>query len=207
MAIQIEEPRTVIANTSGPAPVLYRLSVEQFGRMIDAGVFGESDRVELLDGVLVKKMTKNDPHNCVIIQLGYLLRQLVAAGYTVTEEKSVVLSPRWRPEPDIAVALGSPQRYRTHVPSASDLLLLIEVADSSYATDREDKWRGYASAGVPQYWIVDLGNRHVEVYTRPEGDGQAAGYRDTVSFREDEDVPLTLEGQKFGKIAVKDILP
>ena len=90
----------------------YRLTVEQFEKMIDAGVFPDRPRVELLGGVLFRKMTKNDPHDFAVDFLGSVLNRLLEPAWLAREEKSVVLGKFWRPEPDIAVVRGPRERYR-----------------------------------------------------------------------------------------------
>jgi hypothetical protein len=124
---------------SGIVP--YRLTVRQFEQMIDAGVFGDEDHVELLGGLLVDKMVKKDPHNFSVGELGEALRDIVKPDWIVREEKSVVLGRSWRPEPDIAVARGPGTRYRSSAPRRADLGLLAEVADASYQIDRGKKRR------------------------------------------------------------------
>ncbi len=76
-----------------------------------------------------------------------------------------------------------------------------------YPFDRGIKWHGYAAAGVPVYWIVDLTRRSVEVYTDPTGQGETAEYHGFKSYGEGDRVPVVIEGQELGTIAVKDILP
>jgi Uma2 family endonuclease len=210
-----QETRTVIsaAPASGSYPttgrsglVPYRLTVRQFEKMIDAGVFRDDDHVELLGGLLVDKMVKHDPHNFSVGELGELLRDILKPGWAVREEKSVVLGLFWRPEPDIAIARGPRDRYRSKGPRRADLGMLIEVADTSYAKDRGTKWRKYAASGVSVYWIVNLPLRQIEVYSAPSGRGKSAGYGDTKTYGPDEEVPLILEGHEWGRIKVSAVL-
>ena len=84
---------------------------------------------------------------------------------------------------------------------------LIEVADVSYAKDRGLKWRRYASVGVGHYWIVNLKQKRIEVYSQPEGRGKAAGFKEVAFYGPDDEVPVILEGQERGRIAVRDVLP
>lgn len=187
--------------------VFYRLTVRQFVKMIDAGVFPDGAHVELLGGVLVDKMTKNDPHNFSVHRLDKTLGRLLSTDWIVREEKSVTLGRFWRPEPDLAVVRGPDDLYRTRAPQAKDIGLVIEVADVSYAKDRGAKWRGYAAARVRIYWIVNITARQVEVYTDPTGRGLAAKYRDCVIYDADAEVPVVIEDREVGRIAVRDILP
>ncbi len=189
---------------SGLVP--YRLTVRQFERMIDAGIFRDEDHVELLGGLLVDKMLKQDPHNFSVGELAEAFRDIPDRDWIAREEKSVVLGRFWRPEPDIAVARGPRERYRSKGPRRADLAMLVEVADSSYAKDRGTKWRKYAASGVSVYWIVNLPLRQVEVYTAPAGRGKSAGYRDIKIYGADEEVPLVLEGRELGRIKVSEVL-
>ncbi len=183
----------------------YRMSVRQFERMIGAGLFPDRARVELLGGVLCRKMTKNDPHDFAVDLLGATLNRLLEPAWFAREEKSVVLGKFWRPEPDIAVVRAPRERYRDRAPRAADLGLLIEVSDVSYATDRGVKWRRYAAVGVSTYWIVNLAQKRIEVYGRPSGRGRAAAFQDVAFYGADGEVPLVLDGRELGCIAVKDL--
>jgi Uma2 family endonuclease len=187
--------------------VPYCLTVRQFSKMIDAQVFRDEDHVELLGGLLVDKMTKNDPHDFAIDTLGAILAQALAPGWIARQEKSVVLGRFWRPEPDIAVARGPRDRYRDKAPRPVDLAALIEVADTSYSIDRGAKWRKYAAAKIATYWIVNLPLRQIEVYTAPSGRGKSAGYRDVTIHGEDDEVPLIIEGRELVRIKVREVLP
>ena len=97
------------------------------------------------------------------------------------EEKSLKLGRFWRPSP-IAVLRGPNERYRSSDPTSTDVSLLIEVADSSYATDRGEKWRAYAAARIPIYWIVNLDKNQIEVYCDPIGRGKKASYRQATTL-------------------------
>jgi Uma2 family endonuclease len=194
-----------LATSSGLVP--YLVTVRQFERMIDARIFSDGDHVELLGGLLVDKMTKNDPHNFTVGELGEALRAIVKRDRVVREEKPVVLGRFSRPEPDLAVARGPRERYRSVAPKPPDLGLLIEVADTTYLKDRGKKWAQYAASRIPVYWIVNLPERRVEVYTEPSGRGKAASYQSTVMYGPDDQVPVILEGRERGRLKVREILP
>jgi Uma2 family endonuclease len=174
--------------------------------MIESGIFPDSSRVELLAGILVDKMTKNDPHDFTVGQLAERLRALLPAGWILREEKSVVLGKRDRPEPDIAVARGQHRDYSHRAPGPADLGMLIEVADTTYAKDRGLKWSRDARAGIPIYWIVNLPLQEVEVYSTVIGSGKTAGYRDSSRFRIGDELTVVIDGKEVGRIAVKEFL-
>jgi Uma2 family endonuclease len=185
----------------------YRLTVDQFERMIAAGVLTEDDHVELLGGLLAEQMTKHAPHNFSASRLRKLLERRLGDDWVVFQEGAVKFGQSWRPEPDLAVVLGPDDRYRRVLPSGKEVLLLVEVAESSYPTDRGVKWHGYAAAGVPVYWIVDLDRRVVEVHTSPTGRGKTAKYREIATFGPGDDIPVVVAGRAVGTIAVREILP
>jgi Uma2 family endonuclease len=187
---------------------LFRVSVKRFLKMIDAGIFADGARVELLAGVLTTKMTKNPPHNFATHRLSRGLQALpLLAGWTVRDEKSVQLGRFWRPEPDIVVARGPDDLYRTRDPHGDELVLIVEVSDTTYPQDRGLKWRGYAAARVPLYWIVNLPDRRIEVYTDPVGRGPLAKYQTCTLYDDKTTVSVVIDGGDVGRIAVRDILP
>ncbi|HEX8199124.1 MAG TPA: Uma2 family endonuclease [Isosphaeraceae bacterium] len=193
------------ATDSGVVP--YRLTLRQFETMIDAGVFPEGTRVELLGGMLVDKMTKNPPHSIASGQTRDLLARIVPPGWYVDEEKPIALGLEDRPEPDVTVVLGRRNDYRDRAPGPKHLALVVEVSDVSYGKDRGEKWWRYAAARVRTYWIVHLAARQVEVYTDPTGRGKAACYRACVIHGADAEVPVVIEDHEVGRIAVREILP
>jgi len=195
------------SGVSGPRIRPYRLTVRQFERMIDAEVFPEGHHVELLGGILVDKRAKHEPHNFAVAQLGDDLRGVLPGDWTVREEKPVRLGRFWRPEPDLAVVRGPHERYGREAPSPSDIGLLVEASDTSYAKDRGPKWARYAASGVPAYWITNIPAGVLEVHTNPSGKGRSAVYRETRVFRPGEGVPVVLDGREVGRVDVRRFLP
>ena len=108
------------------------------------------------------------------------------------------------PEPDVAIVRGSDADYRHRVPTPADVALLVEVSDSTLDQDRGKKLEAYARAGIPVYWIVNLVDRQVEVYTRPV---KAGRYRSRKDYKPGQQVPVVIAGQQLAPIAVDDILP
>ncbi len=189
--------------TSKSGLVPYRIDVEQFVKMIRAGVFPDGARVELLGGLLVDMMTKYEPHNYAVDGLASQFRGWVPPGWIVREEKTLQLGRFWRPEPDLCVARGSPKDYQRRSPGAVDLAIVVEVADSSYAKDRGPKWRRYGQTGVPCYWLLNINGRTLEVFTEPF----AGGYQSTVTYDDKGVVPFVIEGRELGRVAVAELLP
>jgi Uma2 family endonuclease len=192
------------ATRSGVVP--YRLTDQQFEKMIEKDILHDGDRVHLLDGILFKKIKKNPPHDFGVRKSVALLRGLLPAGWFVDEEKPIKIG-RWSRQPDITVIRGQVEDYAKQDPTAAEVRLIAEVSDSSYAIDRGVNWRKYAAARIPVYWIIDLAQRQIEVYSAPSGKGKAAGYRDSKVYGQDDEVPVILEGRELGRIKVRDILP
>ena len=164
-------------------------------------------RVELLGGIPAKKITKYPPHNFTVDRLSVRLNVLAFPDYLVREVKSVQLRKDWRPEPDVVVVPGPDDRYRKADPTAAEIALIAEVAESTYPTDRGVKWQGYAAAGIRVYWIVNREQRSVEVYTNSAGRGKQAKYDERITLGTNESIPLNLDGREIGRIAVNEILP
>ncbi|MBI4601156.1 MAG: Uma2 family endonuclease [Planctomycetes bacterium] len=110
------------------------------------------------------------------------------------------------PEPDLAVVRGPASRYARSHPGPEDVAFLVEVADTTLVRDRGFKGRIYARARVPIYWIVNLVDRQIEVYTGPSGPAEEPGFSSRRDYSLGEAVPVVLEGREIGRIAVKDLL-
>lgn len=184
---------------------LHRFQVEQYEKMIEAGVLTSGDRVELIEGIVVQKMTQHPPHAAAIDYTLDALRPLLPEGWRLREQKPIKLSDS-EPEPDLVVVRGPRQRYDARHPGPRDIALLIEVADTSLDGDRQDKGRMYARARIPVYWIINLNERQVEVYTEPKG-GKSPAYRGRSDYRLDAKVPLVIEGNEVGQVSVGDLWP
>lgn len=191
--------------SEGNRPVLYRLSVDQYDRMAREGILNGEDRVELVEGLLVEKMTKNERHVGTTWAVQHGLTALLPAGYFVSKEDPVRLG-RSEPEPDVAVLRGRYQDYLGRKPEARDVVLLVEVADTSYAVDRA-KLRLYAESGIPRCWIANLAADRIEVYSDPTGPDAQPDYRKRQDFGRGSEVPIVLEGRELARLPVDDLLP
>ncbi len=188
-----------------PPSALYRFSVDQYRRMIDAGVFQNGDRCELLEGWVVRKMVHNPAHDGVVWLVQTLLLARLAPEWVVRVQSSIQTADS-RPEPDVAVVRGPGIRYITAHPAPQDISLVVEVAEATLVQDRTAKQRIYARARIPCYWIVNLTDRQVEVYTNPRA-GRSPAYRERRDLRHGDSVPLELPGRKPAKIPVRELLP
>lgn len=184
---------------------VFHWTPRQFRKALDAGFFGEN-RVELLGGVPFI-MGENPPHivACACVQAAFFVLAPHPRWF-VNKEHRLALGT-WRPLADVIILRGSRYAYTTRLARGDDVALLVEVADTSYAKDSGPKLRRYATSRIPVYWIVDLNRRLVEVRTRPFGKGKNAGYARCDIYQQDDSVPVELDGQEVGRVAVADLLP
>ena len=183
----------------------HRFTVDQFHRMIDLGIFKPGVRVELFKGWIVRKMTHNPPHDSAVARLTRRLYHLLAEEWSVRVQSAIALRDS-EPEPDVVIARGPEETYDARHPGPKDVALLVEVADATLAYDRDAKGPLYAQARIAAYWIVNLVNRRVEVYTEPKA-GRSPSYRTRRDFTADEAVPLVLDGREIARIPVRGLLP
>ena len=182
-----------------PSETLYRLTVDEYEKLADVL---EDERVELIDGLLVAKMTKNPPHNVSCGLVNDALKGIIPPTWHVRAEQPARLGNRSMPEPDAAAVRGTRRDYTDHHPSQRDVGLVVEVSDTSLAKDRR-RTRVYGAGGIPVYWIINLVDRQVEVYTSPTSDG----YGLMQIYKLGENVPVVLDGIVVGHVAVADLLP
>jgi Uma2 family endonuclease len=187
---------------SGEAPPLVPLTVEQLHRMLEKGIIRDGDPIELLEGLLVRKnraaagegeMTHGALHALVLTRLVRLDRALDPLGCHLRIQLPVTLSTISEPEPDLAIVKGSLESFAERHPGPEDLLVVVEVADSSLGYDRGAKLRAYASAGVPVYLIVNIPERQIECYEKPVA--AQGGYERRRDYRTGETLSLPLAGR------------
>lgn len=150
---------------SGPTIRSERLSRIEYERMIEAGILDEDARIELLEGQLVVREPQGSPHATAIQLTAEALRVAFGPGWSVRVQLPLALDDLSEPEPDVAVVPGAPRDYREAHPSRP--VLVVEVAGASLGLDRTVKAGLYARAGVPDYWIVNLVERVLEVRREP----------------------------------------
>jgi Uma2 family endonuclease len=199
--------------TDAPSPVP-RITVDQYHEAIAGGMLPECAPFELLDGVLVWKdrsrcgdnLMSHDPrHANAVARLHHLNRRLDDKKYVVRAQLPVTI-PEWNePEPDLAIARGNTGTFAARHPGPSELLAAMEVSHSSLRFDRSTKLRKYAGAAIPQYWIVNLPENQIEVYTEPKPSDGSYGNRQ--DFRPGQTVRLLLDESETLDVAVADILP
>lgn len=198
---------------SGTAPPLVPITVEQFHLMIHNGIIPEGAPIELIDGLMVRKdrsargesvMTHNPRHALLVSRLQRLLTlSCESVGFYLRVQLPVTLNNINAPEPDIAVVRGTEEDYADRHPCPADLPLVIEVADSSVATDRSTKQRLYATAGVAQYWLVNLPESQIEVYEQP--DSTLGKYAQQTIFKPSQTLAWSLSPNQQLEINVADL--
>jgi Uma2 family endonuclease len=148
----------------------HRLTVADFYRMAEAGIFGEDDRVELIEGEIIDMAPIGPEHTSSVKRLNRLFDRAAGEQAIVSVQDPIRLDEHNEPEPDLALLRYREDFYRNAHPGPKDVLLLVEVAETSLRYDREIKLPLYAKHGIPEVWIVDLEKRRLEVYRRPEGE-------------------------------------
>jgi Uma2 family endonuclease len=162
-----------------------RFTVHEFDCMAEAAIFDENERVELIDGAIIRMNPIGDRHATAVEKLTNLLAPLMASGVaSLNVHNPVALGRFSEPYPDLALLYPPPGGRRHGRPTVADVILLIEVSDTTLGYDRTTKVPLYARAGVPEMWIVDVGGEHVFVYRAPSVDG----YAETQTLRRGERV-------------------
>jgi Uma2 family endonuclease len=182
-----------------------RFSVTEYHRLIELGFLTEDDNLELLEGYLVHKMSRNPPHDAAIQKGTKKWLRVLPPGWDLRVQSAVTLTES-EPEPDFAVVRGDETAYLTRHPIAADVGLVVEVSDSTLPGDRDDKGRIYASASIPCYWIVNINDRQIEVYTSPSGPIPDPKFAQRVDHHAGDDIPFVLGGATL-VIGVNDLLP
>ena len=165
----------------------HRFTVDDFARLGEAGVFTEDDRVELIDGEIRDMTPIGQPHAWIVNRLTWRLVTRLAGRAWVSVQNPLRLDRHTEPLPDLAVARGGEDDYADRHLEAGDVLLVIEVADSSLRYDRAEKLPRYGKSGIPEAWLVDVAARAATVCTGPDPDG----YADRQVFRPGEEIAST----------------
>ncbi len=145
----------------------HRFTVEDYYRMAEDGILAEDARVELIEGEVIEMPPIGAPHASVVTDLQNLLITSVGDRAIVRVQNPVHLGPHNEPQPDIALVRPPAAQYRARHPGPLDILLLIEVAESSLRLDRDLKLGVYARSGVPEVWLVDLRGSGILCYRSP----------------------------------------
>lgn len=162
-----------------PTPRHVPITVEIYHLMAERGAFHPDDRVELIGGKIFDMSPIGRLHARCVNYLNAILTRTFGSELIVSTQNPILLDDLSEPQPDICLLRPSENFYKDELPKASDVMLAIEVADSSVEFDRSVKLRRYAMAAIPESWLVDLGKERIEVHTLPGADGY--GNVDTLS--------------------------
>jgi Putative restriction endonuclease len=184
--------------------VIFRLSVQQYHDMIEAGTLSDEDPVEMIEGVLVYNMPKKRIHAAVTQVVRRLIETTLSPGLTYETQEPITLADG-EPEPDGVVVRGGGMAMLDRHPGPEDVALVIEVADTSLARDRGTKLRSYARARIGVYVIVNLIDMQIEVYHNPQGEADAAGYDLFATITRGQSV--TLPGEVKVTLNGDEVLP
>lgn len=185
---------------------LRRFTVPEYHAMLAAGILRSGDPVELIDGYLVQKMSRNPPHDAAIDLFRAALAPHVGPGMMLRSQQAVSLLES-EPEPDFALVRGNARSFAQQHPRPRQIVLVAEVADSSLGTDRGPKAVAYARNGLPVYWIINLEEGRVEVYSDPDPAATPPAYRTRTDYQPGQDVPIVLDGATVGTLPAADLLP
>lgn len=146
-----------------------RFTVDEYHKMVDAGILHEDDRVELLNGEIHNMSPIDAAHASMVKRLNQYLQQWLGTRAIVSVQDPVALDDYSAPQPDLAILRARDDFYADHHPQPADTLLVIEVANTSAHVDRKEKLPRYAIAGIPEVWIINIKQQVVEQYTQPDG--------------------------------------
>jgi Uma2 family endonuclease len=186
-------------------PQVHLWTQAEYYKMGEAGLF-DSTHTELIEGQVIEMSPIGSRHRTAVVLVAEALRQIFMAGYFIQVQGPLDLGQTSEPEPDVAVISGKPRDYKDAHPTTA--VLVVEVADTSLTYDRTIKASLYAKAGIPDYWLLNLNDRRLEIRRNPVPDQSQAlgfGYADIMILAETDSVePLRAPG---AAIAVADLLP
>ena len=188
-----------------PLPVR-RFTVDEYHRMIALGFFAKDERFELLEGWIVARAPMTPPHATFAGIAHDLIESALPPGWHARQRAGLTTTDS-EPEPDVVVVRGESLTYSARHPGPDDAALVVEVADTTLGLVREVKGRLLAHAGVATYWVVNLTERRVEVYSDPSGPAAAPAFRQRVDFVAGQSVPLVIGGADVGPIPVAELVP
>lgn len=168
-----------------------KFTIDEYHCLIDWGFFAENERVELIRGEIIQMSPKRTPHSVCNSLLWKAVYDLIGKQAEIRVQEPIVISPNSEPEPDLVMAIQKDDNYLSSHPIPGDILLVIEIADSTLKYDQETKLSLYAEAGISNYWIFNLIDNHLEVYSKPfQGNQGQFAYRSKQIILSDETVKL-----------------
>lgn len=182
-------------------PRTRRWSRDEYYRAYEIGLFGPTEKLELIRGEIKVKMPQRPRHFSGVRRLERTLSQFEAPAFHLRSQGPISLLNDSEPEPDIVVARGTLETFETHHPTADEVILVVEVSDTTLLYDRTDKAALYAEAGIPEYWILNGAGGYLEVRRDPE-EGE---YRSLQTLRAGASVSPLFAPETT--IEVADLLP
>ncbi|MEH1871776.1 Uma2 family endonuclease [Nostoc sp.] len=168
-----------------------RFTIAEYHRLAELGFFEEDDRVELIKGEIIQMAAKGTPHSVCSTRLYRELFKLVVEKAILRGQEPIIIPDDSEPEPDLVIVRNRPDDYLEAHPSPSDVLLVIEISNSTLKYDQDVKLSVYAEAGISDYWIFNLVDNYLESYSEPYEDLQGKfGYRRKLIFLPNESVNL-----------------
>ncbi len=192
MTVQILDPTKATTkvdaevNANTPKATKFLLTAQQYQLMDEAGVFQEGDRLELINGEIQTMSPIGRRHGACINRLVTTLTQKLGTQIVLSVQNSILLDDNSQPQPDLAILKPRDDFYESGLPTPEDILLIIEVADSSLDYDRDVKAPLYAAAGIPEMWLFDVNKRAITVYSQPS----ALGYRQINLYNEGDSLAM-----------------
>ncbi len=196
----------IVESESGavaPFPVR-KFSKPEYQLLGKLGVLSVDDRVELLEGWIVPKMNHNPPHDLALMLVEEKFRLCLPTNMLLRIQMPISTIDS-EPEPDLAMVLGPVRRYSEHHPEPNDVVLVVEIADTSLARDRQ-KCRLYARGNVREYWIVNLVDRQIEVHSQPSGPSPNPSYDSRDVYDESSTISFSIENNFQVQLRVSDLL-
>jgi Uma2 family endonuclease len=187
---------------------IYRLSVAQYHEMLAHGVLSEDEPIEFLEGCVITMPPVGFSHRFVVQETALALRETLPSGWDLFVQQPITLAAS-EPEPNVTVFRGRNADYRDRHPGAADVGLVIEVADTSLAVDRDLKLPIYAASGIVEYWILNLIDRRLEVFRQPQVPNirGPASYANHVTYLPQQKVPFELDGKLVAEFLVSRLMP
>ncbi|MEM7110009.1 MAG: Uma2 family endonuclease, partial [Bacteroidota bacterium] len=147
------------------------ITVDEYHTMAEAGILTREDRVELIHGEILEMSPIGSKHAAIVNTMSNRLIRLLGDGVIISVQNPIRINDLTEPEPDLSLLKPKENYYADGHPAPNDTFIVIEISDSSYEYDKEVKLPLYASAGIPEYWIVNMDKKQIEVHTKPENGG------------------------------------
>ncbi len=166
-----------------------KFTIAEYHQLVDLGFFTENDRIELIRGEIIEMAPKRTPHSVCNSLLWKQLYELIGKQAEIRVQEPITLPSNSEPEPDVVIANKKDDNYLSAHPTVEDIILVIEISDSTLKYDKETKLSLYAEAGINNYWIINLVDNHLEVYSNPFADNQGKfGYKNINIVLPDETI-------------------